>query len=361
MYRHLHPFHPVHYNVDAVHSPYPKACANSNSPFNFNTSTSAYYTPFDFNTRAGSSASSNTPFNINTTSARYHTPFNFNTSASASVATPHSTSIPPVPPSHQKMIGRTQDFGMVQGKRQERPLFKLLLQGIKKDHARSDPGKGQLPTGRYSKDHPGRGKKYQDFYPLYERTGKAGHPEIKAQFNTFADFLKVWSDLPVRTSYENGKGGDRAQGLTKLDAWDLRAARKEPETNKLELTMTWLEEEGADDDGAFISSLRRRLLKQRNLMTHVLTSSYGVRIGTQSVLFFSGERWIDDYAIDGTLAILLRKYGHRGSYLFIPIQTIDQWVTHLRHPEESLYEWDWNKNTVLTMVKEANKEKEARA
>ncbi|KAG0006746.1 hypothetical protein BGZ65_004321, partial [Modicella reniformis] len=102
--------------------------------------------------------------------------------------------------------------------------------------------------------------------------------------------------------------------------------------------MTWLEEGADDDDGTFISSLRRRLLKQRNLITYAFISSYGVRIRTQSVLFFSGEKWIDDYAIDGALATLLRK-----------------------HPEESLYEWDWNKNTVLTMLKEASKKKDVRA
>ncbi|KAF9999542.1 hypothetical protein BGZ65_005126, partial [Modicella reniformis] len=51
-------------------------------------------------------------------------------------------------------------------------------------------------------------KKYQEFYPLYERTGKDDHPEIKARFNKFGDFRKVWMDLPMR-SYENGKSGDR--------------------------------------------------------------------------------------------------------------------------------------------------------
>ncbi|KAF9344064.1 hypothetical protein BGX34_006032, partial [Mortierella sp. NVP85] len=121
----------------------------------------------------------------------------------------------------------------------------------------------------------------------------------------------------------------------------------------------------ANMNGAFVDSLRQKLLSQVDIIKHRFTSPCGsISISSKSVLDFSGERWIDDEAVDGILTIFQQMYAHRGRYLFIPTQMFSLWLRSWRSTstqEPSLCPWDWSLNSVQEMMEEAKEKVDVKA
>ncbi|KAI8356561.1 hypothetical protein B0O80DRAFT_447746 [Mortierella sp. GBAus27b] len=117
----------------------------------------------------------------------------------------------------------------------------------------------------------------------------------------------------------------------------------------LQYMLDWLDEESNDVDGAFTRSLRGKLLEQPGIMNHMFTSSNSVGISARSVLYFGGERWIDDSAIDAILGDFQMRYGHKGTYFFVPTQAFEQWKIGFRRQTDPVIPWDQYKSTVLAM------------
>jgi len=120
------------------------------------------------------------------------------------------------------------------------------------------------------------------------------------------------------------------------------------------------DEDSADSDDAFTRQLRQRLLGQFNLMQYKFTSFYGVKTSVSSILFFRREAWIDDSAIDAIVETFQMKYGHRGTYFFIPTQTLHAWVRNERFSGPLAFPWDSYQSTVLAMVGEGKRAREAK-
>lgn len=131
--------------------------------------------------------------------------------------------------------------------------------------------------------------------------------------------------------------------------------------NLLEM-LKWLNEDPGGSDGTFTKRLRQRLLGQDDLMQYKFSSPYGILTSARSALFFRGEAWIDDSATDAIMEPFQKKYGHRGTYFFLPTQALNTWIQfnrvkptgHLPFPLNSY------QSTVLTMADEARKALEAK-
>lgn len=123
--------------------------------------------------------------------------------------------------------------------------------------------------------------------------------------------------------------------------------------------LAWLDECSNGFDGAFTRSLRQRLWDQARILDYKFTSSYGVKISLKSAVLLSHEKWIDDSVIDAIVKTILRKYGHRGTYLFVPTQTLNEWIRSIKDFDGSLIPWNSHQSTVLAMADEGKRAREA--
>jgi hypothetical protein len=123
--------------------------------------------------------------------------------------------------------------------------------------------------------------------------------------------------------------------------------------------LQWLNEGPDDGFGAFTRSLRQKLLDQVNIMSYTFTSSYGVKISLKSLMFFRGEAWVDDCGIDAIMETFQKQYGHRGTYLYVPTQTFDQWTRNVRSLDDPAFPWNLYQSTILAMTDEGKKARDA--
>lgn len=123
--------------------------------------------------------------------------------------------------------------------------------------------------------------------------------------------------------------------------------------------LDWLNLDSDDSDGLFTRSLRQRILDQEGIMDYKFVSSYGIETSVKSVMSFRGEAWIDVNGIGKVMETLKKKFGHRGTYLFVPTQIFTEWTRYCKNPDGSPTPWNMYQSTVLAMENEAEKARSA--